>query len=264
MSSKPALNEAGRTLAAVAFKRIRADILGARLPPGSKLRFEMLKEAYGVGLSPLREALSRLVMSGLATAEGQRGFRVAPASIEDLNDIAKVRADIESLAFRSSIEHGGDAWQADLVAAHFRLNLLVERSTREPIDEELWEERHREFHLALLSACGSHWLITIVGLLNDQFDRYRRMSVENSLSGKPTNLEHKRMMEAALSRDADLAVQLLGEHIAHAKDMIIDNWGNIPVMGKARHVNGKTIKVPKPRHAGGRRSAKQRSLSVAK
>ena len=57
-------SELGRTLAAAAFSRIRADILGSRLLPGTRLRFEPLKKAYGVGLSPLREALSRLVVSG--------------------------------------------------------------------------------------------------------------------------------------------------------------------------------------------------------
>jgi hypothetical protein len=59
-----------------------------------------------VGLSPLREALSRLVVSGLVWAEGQRGFRVAPASIEDIQDISDVRTNVECLAFRQSIERG--------------------------------------------------------------------------------------------------------------------------------------------------------------
>jgi GntR family transcriptional regulator, carbon starvation induced regulator len=217
-------SEVGRTLAATAFSRIRADILGSRLLPGARLRFEPLKIAYGVGLSPLREALSRLVVSRLVTAEGQRGFRVAPASIDDIRDISYVRTNVECLAFGESVERGDDQWQADVVAAHYRLNLLSERNVIEPVDEELWEARHREFHLALLTACGSRWLLHIVSLLTDQFDRYRRLSVEGSLSGKPVSLEHQRIVDAALKRDADLAVRLLKEHIAHATRLIIENW----------------------------------------
>lgn len=217
-------SDLGRTLSAAAFARIRADILSSKLLPGSRLRFESLKKAYGVGLSPLREALSRLVVSGLVTAEGQRGFRVAPASIEDIQDISYVRTNIECLAFRESIKRGDDRWQADVVAAHYRLNLLVERNSLELVDDELWEARHREFHLALLSACGSRWLLNLGSLLTDQFDRYRRLSVENSLSGKPISLEHQRIVEAALKRDADLAVRLLKDHIVHATRLIIENW----------------------------------------
>ena len=147
-------SELGRTLAAAAFSRIRADILGSRLLPGTRLRFEPLKKAYGVGLSPLREALSRLVVSGLVTAEGQRGFRVAPASIEDIQDISDVRTNVECLAFRQSIERGDDQWQADVVAAHYRLNLLVERNAIEPVDEEVWEARHlRSAGVQAIPAC---------------------------------------------------------------------------------------------------------------
>jgi len=217
-------SELGRTLAAAAFSRIRADILSSKLLPGTRLRFEPLKKAYGVGLSPLREALSRLVVSGLVTAEGQRGFRVAPASIDDIQDIAEVRTNVECLAFRQSIERGDDQWQADVVAAHYRLNLLVERNAVEPVDEEVWEARHREFHLALLQACGSRWLLQIVSLLTDQFDRYRRLSVESSSSGKPVSLEHQRIVDAALKRDVEAAVRLLKDHIAHATRLIIENW----------------------------------------
>ena len=217
-------SEMGRTLAAAAFSGIRADILSSKLLPGTRLRFELLKKAYGVGLSPLREALSRLVVSGLVTAEGQRGFRVAPASIEDIHDISCVRTNVECLAFRQSIERGDDQWEADVVAAHYRLNLLVERNATEPVDEELWEARHREFHLALLQACGSRWLLHMVALLTDQFDRYRRLSIESSLSGKPVSLEHQRIVDAALKRDVDAADRLMKDHIAHATRLIIENW----------------------------------------
>src|SRR4029078_3906205 len=110
-------SELGRTLAAAAFSRIRADILSSKLLPGTRLRFEPLKKAYGGGLSPLREALSRLGVSGLVTAEGQRGFRVAPASIDDIQDIAEVRTNVECLAFRQSIERGDDQWQGGVGAS---------------------------------------------------------------------------------------------------------------------------------------------------
>jgi DNA-binding GntR family transcriptional regulator len=64
----------------------------------------------------------------------------------------------------------------------------------------------------------------MVSLLTNQFDRYRRLSVEGSLSGKPVSLEHQRIVDAALKRDADLAVRLLKKHIAHATRLIIENW----------------------------------------
>jgi len=213
----------GRTLANEVYARLRADILSSKLTPGSKLRFETLKEVYGVGISPLREALSRLVGKGLITAEGQRGFRVAPATTADITDIAMVRAEVEGTALRKSIDRGDDSWEANVVAARHRLGLMENRKSSEEINEERWEARHREFHLALISGCQSPWLVSLTELLNDQFDRYRRLSVDNSLSQKLTILEHQKIMDAALKRKADLAVKLLHEHINQALRLIVDS-----------------------------------------
>ena len=122
-----------------------------------------------------------------------------------------------------SIEHGDDNWEAELVAARHRLALLEKGSSKDVEDEEVWEARHREFHTALTSACRSPWLLRIAGQVNDQFDRYRRMAVDNSLSGTPTSLEHQKIMEAALKRDADGAVKLLHEHIDDARALIVES-----------------------------------------
>src|SRR6201995_5870727 len=62
------------------YRRIRSDIVFARLRPGQKLRLEGLKEDYGVSVSTLREILNRLAAEGFVLAEGRRGFEVAPVS----------------------------------------------------------------------------------------------------------------------------------------------------------------------------------------
>ena len=89
------------TLAEAAFTRLRADILGVKFRPGERMHVERLRSEYGVGATPLREALSKLSSLELVVAEGQRGFRVAPVSIENLLDITKTRAWIEGAALRS-------------------------------------------------------------------------------------------------------------------------------------------------------------------
>lgn len=216
--------EEGRTLAASVFARIRADILSSKLPPGTKLRFDKLRHEYDVGLSPLREALSRLAASGLVTTVGQRGFRVATVSKADLLDVTMVRKELEGSALRKSVLHGDDAWEAQVVAARHRLALLERgNSTADTPSEEIWEERHRDFHHALISACRSPWLLHLTSLVNDQFDRYRRISVANSLSQYPSSLGHQEIMEAVLSRETDRAEELLYRHIDQALDLILSS-----------------------------------------
>ncbi|MFX9665144.1 GntR family transcriptional regulator, partial [Acinetobacter baumannii] len=86
-------------------------IIFGRLRPGQRLTLEKLRPAYGVGISTLREILSRLTPEGLVTAEGQRGFQVAPCSAEDLKEIAALRLLIEKDALVKSFQAGDMEWE---------------------------------------------------------------------------------------------------------------------------------------------------------
>ena len=79
------------TLAEKAYVDLRHDIIRGVLAPGRPLRLADLSERYGMGFSPLREALNRLQAERLVTAESLRGFRVAPLSLDELHDTVSLR-----------------------------------------------------------------------------------------------------------------------------------------------------------------------------
>src|ERR1700688_4805330 len=95
-----------RTIAESAYHRLRQDILWGQFAPGSPLRSDELRARYGVGVSPLREALMRLVSERLVTVVGQRGFRAAPLTAYDVEDTMATRLVIEGQALTRSIERG--------------------------------------------------------------------------------------------------------------------------------------------------------------
>ena len=211
--------EESPTLAGEVFARLRADIVSSRLPPGTKLRLEELRTTYGVGFSPLREALSRLAENRLVVAIGQRGFRVPEVSAKELMDIAMVRKEVEGFALRLAVRYGDDLWQARVAAASDAFAELQHSDNK--IAEEVWESRHREFHAVLISACQSPWLVHLHGMLTDQFDRYRRLSAKSRLPNAPRWLIHRQIAHAAISRKADKAVRLLEDHITEATRLIV-------------------------------------------
>ena len=88
------------TLASIAYQKLLDDIVGGQLQPGSKLRLHALTERYKVGNSPLREALNRLSANGMVQREENRGFRVSPASSEELSELIRTRCWLEELALR--------------------------------------------------------------------------------------------------------------------------------------------------------------------
>jgi GntR family carbon starvation induced transcriptional regulator len=207
------------TLAVQAFSRLHADILSAKLRPGEKMYVERLRETYGVGATPLREALSKLTSLDLVTAEGQRGFRVAPVSTANLLDITKTRAWVEGTALRAAIAGGDRRWEGQVLAAAHRLRGCP-KSDGERLSDE-WYRENREFHDALAGACNSPQTMIFRTQLYDLSDRYRRLSVQNGLGGRDFDAEHQSIMDAALARDADAAISLTIDHFVETTRVIL-------------------------------------------
>tara|TARA_R110002096_G_scaffold19729_32_gene65873 strand:+ start:3455 stop:4132 length:678 start_codon:yes stop_codon:yes gene_type:complete len=200
----------GKTLSESACDALRLDIIRGHLEPGAKLRIEELRQHYATGASPLREALNRLAGEGFVTTEGQRGFRVAPLSLKDLQDITRLRIMLECEAISESIRHGDDEWEANIVAAFHRLSKI--ESDREHGFAQ-WESRNQEFHEALIAACDSAWLLKIRRLLYEQHKRYRLISILEHDETRDVNAEHEAIMRAVLNRDEATACAATESHI---------------------------------------------------
>ncbi|MCB2101639.1 MAG: FCD domain-containing protein [Rhodobacterales bacterium] len=204
-----------KTLVEYAYRMIREDILSAKLKPGSRLRVEHMRTEYDVGSSTLREALSLLVADRLVVSVGQRGFRVAPISLADIQDIMDLRKVLETRALRESIQLGTDEWEASVVAAFHRLSKVEERidgqMTPELVDQ--WEACNNAFHDALISHSSSPWLLHFRDVLYHQSERYRRMALVDRTVPRDVHQEHADIKDAALDRDADAACRLTEEHI---------------------------------------------------
>lgn len=205
---------APRSLIEAAYLQLRADIIEGRHAAGNKLRVEHLKDTYGVGAGTLREALALLVADSLVVPQAQRGFRVAPMSLADIEDLTRTRTLLECAAFRDSIAYGDEEWEARVVSAYHRLSRAEERMGQEPgawFNE--WEERNRAFHDALTSACPSRWIRRFQLVLYQQAERYRRLSAVTTAVPTRVHDEHREIFEAAMRRDTEAAERLLSQHI---------------------------------------------------
>lgn len=201
-----------KTLVESAYRNLRRDIIEGRLPPGEKLRVEHLKDDYGVGAGTLREALSLLISDALVVSQGQRGFRVAPVSLADFEDITRTRVMLECEALRQSIALGNDAWEGDLAAAFHRLTKAEEKLGESEAREE-WEERNRVFHEVLIAACPSRWIKHFLSILYHQAERYRRLSLYHKPIPRDVHAEHEALFKAAMARHADEASAIMADHI---------------------------------------------------
>jgi GntR family carbon starvation induced transcriptional regulator len=229
MSNTDLTDPPPQTATSVLFAQLRRDIVQCRLLPGEKLRIEVLRDRYGVGSSPIREALNRLSSEGLVVLQDQKGFRVAEVSLEDLHELTRTRCLINEITLREAIMNGDDPWEEGIVLAYHRLERAVKRQEESGrVDDEEWDERHRIFHNSLISTCGSKWLRNFSMTLFDYAARYRRLS-QTAVPRNRTE-EHRVIMEAVINRDIPNAVRLLNEHALLTTKIVSEINSNIASM----------------------------------
>lgn len=208
------------TLTSNVYGRIRRDILDGQLKPGARLRVEEMKSLYCIGLSPLREALTRLTSEELVLLEEHKGFRVAPISKADLLDILFIRKETEAMAIRLSIQKGDDRWEAGVVAAIHELRRRKSLTSEGRIDEE-WEKRHWAFHFSLVAACGSPRLLQVRQLLFDHADRYRRLSHHYPVEARDHVAEHVELADVVVARNYEGASYLIKRHLERTVEILL-------------------------------------------
>ncbi len=216
---------ADKTLADKAYRKLRAEILDGHLAAGQKLKLEALVKDCAVGMSPLREALARLQGDLLVVSEAQRGFWVAPLPMDEIDDVSRVRAMVETEALSASIVKGAAAWERRVVEAFERLSQLEEGlpppgKERSSALLNEWEERNHTFHSALVSGSGSPNLTRLCEQLYQQSERYRRVSRLVSGGRRDVHEEHLAIYRAAINRQHLKACRLAEAHILRTADQI--------------------------------------------
>lgn len=207
---------------------IRADIISGELQPGSKLAVEHIRKRYGVGSSTIREALSLLLPDGLVTARGQRGFAVAPISIEDLQDLCNTRILLETNALRDSIAAGGDDWESGIIASFHHLSKAQDALDRGAVGSAAeWETRNHQFHEATTAACGSRWVLRMLDMMHHHTERYRRLALTDTSIPRDVHAEHQALMDAALARDAETACAVAAAHIQRTTDVLAELYDKV-------------------------------------
>jgi GntR family transcriptional regulator, carbon starvation induced regulator len=209
------------TLSERAAALIERDIIAGDLAPGARLGISELVQRYDIGATPLREGLSRLISRGLIVGIGQRGFRVADVSRDDLLDITGMRTLVEIEALRLAISNGDDAWEAGIISTLHQMRRYIQRTGtdfREGAPD--FDRLHKGFHTALLAACESKRLLSAHSDLYDQAYRYRRVMMRSFESGKKFVAAHQNLADKVLARDVEGAQAMLASHLHSTLDFV--------------------------------------------
>ena len=192
------------------YERLRADLLSCRLKPGERLSINKLCVEFAVSLGAVREALSRLTSEGLVVAQPQRGFRAAPISASELQNLTDALVDMETICIRRAFAQGDIAWEARVLSAYHQLS-RAPTAPADAIDDPV-AQAHCRFRDELVSACGNPQLLRLREMLIDQAERYRSLARKNHLNVRNAERQQRQLVDAVMARDVEKAVTLLTRH----------------------------------------------------
>jgi DNA-binding GntR family transcriptional regulator len=209
-----------RTLAEKAYEALHAAILSGALPPGERLRIEVLAEMLEMSPMPIREALRRLDAAGLVEHQPHRATVVTELSLADLQEVYQARLALEPLAVRLAAMRFTSEDAADATASLVR---YVDAHRRRD-GSETWRS-HTDFHFALYRAARSRWLIRLITPLWESSERYRRASLAVERSLEERNSEHERILAACSVREPDAAAREMHGHLALTANLLAHAMG---------------------------------------
>jgi len=188
--------------------RLRQRILGRDLEPGSWIDELKLCGELGISRTPLREALKVLASEGLVTMKLRRGAYVTEMSERDVREAYQLLSLLESDAAAEVATRASDAELAELGELH--------RALEEALPErDAFFAANERFHLRVLEIDGNRWRLQIVGdlrrlmKLNRHHSLFREGRLAESLE------EHRAIVKALLSRDAEACRRLVAAHFCN-------------------------------------------------
>lgn len=200
---------------------LRRDIVRGVFEPMERLKVEHLVQFYGVGHSPVREAILLLSASGLVVHEHQKGYRVAPVSLADYDDVLAVYQRLYRLALTIAMDRGDDAWEERVVVQlHRSVKVAKVLPDGDPQAREKWQRAYWEYHSELLSGCGSPLMMQLLGDIGFRLERYVNLFADlESDRERDHHAEHRRIVEAVVARDVPRALSLIDGYFATGQPM---------------------------------------------
>jgi len=205
-----------QTLVAICETEVERMILDADLEMGARVNELALAARLGISRGPVREACRSLVQAGLLETRANRGFFVRKLTHSEVVDLYDLRAGLMRLA-------------GQLVAQRVTAPQLTHlRALTEAMDAACaegdtarFQDLNIEFHGALVQAAGNRRLQAVYQGLGKESRLFRRRGLVSRAAMASSNHEHRAIVDAIASHDAEKAAETMENHILRGKERFL-------------------------------------------
>ena len=200
----------------IAYHGIRHMLYAKELVPGQKIAYRDLAEKLQLSPTPIVQALKWLELQGFVKHEPNRGYSMAPFSLNEIEELYELRELIEPSLISATI-HSIDKKGLGELKAALQAHLSAEREYY--LKERLF--KNREFHMTLASLSGKE---TQIRILNNVFDMLFLKYGGNYLpmtSLKSSDQAHQEIYDAVAIRSLERAQSALKNHLTNVKVQVL-------------------------------------------
>jgi DNA-binding GntR family transcriptional regulator len=191
------------------YEHLRRRIRELALPPGAPLRKEEIALELGVSRAPVSEAIARLAEEGLAEVFPQHGSFVAQIRPADVRESLFIRTALETEAMRRLAPAADSALIAALDA-----NLAAQAQALAAGDLARFYDLDEGLHALLFTAVAAPRAVRLLDAARAPLDRVRRLALPGLGRPEATLAEHRRLVEAVRTGDAEFAAAAMRVHLA--------------------------------------------------
>ncbi len=196
------------TSATQVFETLRADIVAARLPPGTPLADRGLVERFGVSRTPVREALTRLSEIGLVDVRPQAGTFVSRVPVAAIPEAVLIRKALEGVTVEKAAERAEVGGLGSLERLVRRQKVCAAAG-----DNDGFHEADEAFHAAIADLAGHPGIWALVTQAKDQLDRARRLTLPILGRAEQVIVEHEAILARIAANDATGARNAMEGHL---------------------------------------------------
>ena len=193
------------------YRTLKTMIINGEISPGQRLIEEGVARNLGVSRTPVRQAIHRLEAEGLIQRTPGYGAIITQLTDAQIEDVYVARAVLEGLAARL-------AAQIMLPRDYTKLEIVQKRleAATHDHDTATLASINFQFHAHILRAARNGTVTVFMGQIHDSIKRLEDTTMSYPGRAEAALEEHRELIEAIASRQAERAEQIARNHIDNA------------------------------------------------
>lgn len=204
------------TLQEQAYKYVKSKITSFKFKPGEYITDIKIANYLNSSRTPVREAFRKLEREGLLIYKPRHGWKIYILSLKDINEIFEIKITLEGLLSRKAAKCKNKILRRKLKES---LQRMQEASVNNLIGT--WVKIDVDLHNNIFKMAGNQRATNFIENINDQWNRLRIGFSTRIQRTEQSISEHKNIVEAILSNDADKAEQETKEHLRHVCNELV-------------------------------------------